>query len=37
MKIKYELVLNSMNWAAADAIENNTIDEFQTSNSNTPG
>ena len=37
MKIKYELVLHGMNWSASDKIENNTIGEFQTSDSNTPG
>ena len=37
MKIKYELVLHGMTWASADEIKYNTIDEFQTSDSNTPG
>ena len=37
MEIKDDLVLNSMTQAAADNIGDNTIGEFQTSNSNTPG
>ena len=37
MEIEDELVLNGMNWAAADKIENNTIGVFKTSDSNTPG
>ena len=37
MDIKDELVLNRMTWAAAENIEYNTIGEFQTRNSNTPG
>ena len=37
MKIKDELVLYCMNWAAVDEIEYNTIGEFQTRESNTPG
>ena len=37
MEIKYEVVLNSMTWAAPDYIEYNKICEFQTSDSNTPG
>ena len=37
MDIKDELFLNSMTWAEADEVENNTIGAFQTCNSNTPG
>ena len=37
MKIKYELVLYGTTWASADEIEYNTIGEFKTRNSNTPG
>ena len=37
MKIKDELVLHGMNWAAAYHIEYNTMGAFQTSDSNTPG
>ena len=37
MKIKDELVLHGMIWAAADEIEYNTIGAFQTSYSNMPG
>ena len=37
MKIKYELVLHGMTWAAADDIQYNTIGSFQTSDSNKPG
>ena len=37
MDIKDELVLNGMTWEAADEIEYNTIGEFQTRDSNTPG
>ena len=37
MKIKYELVFNSMTRSAVDKIEYNSIGAFQTSNSNTPG
>ena len=37
MKIKGEIVLHGMTWAAADKIEYNTIGEFKTSDSNTPG
>ena len=37
MKIKYGLVLHGTPRAAADEIEYNTIDAFQTSDSNTPG
>ena len=37
MEIKYEIVLNGMTWAAEDEIENNTIGDFQTSDSNTTG
>ena len=37
MEIKEELVFNGMTWSAADEIEYNTIGEFQTSDSNTPG
>ena len=37
MEIKDEIVLSGMNLAAADDIENNTIGEFQNSDSNTPG
>ena len=37
MDIKVELVLNGTTWAAADEIEYNSIGEFQTSDSNTPG
>ena len=37
MEIRDELVLNGTTWEEADDIEYNTIDEFQTSNSNTPG
>ena len=37
MKIKDELVLNSMNWESAGKIEYNTICAFQTSDINTPG
>ena len=37
MEIKDELVLNIMNWAAADKIEYNNIAAFQTSDSSTPG
>ena len=36
MKIKDELVLYGMPWAAVDEIEYNAIGEFQTSDSNTP-
>ena len=35
--IKEELVLSSMTWVSADNIENYTIGEFRTSESNTPG
>ena len=35
MEIKYEIVLNVMNWAAADDIEYNNIGAFQTSDINT--
>ena len=37
MEIKDELVLYGMTLATADDIEYNTIGEFQTSDSNTPG
>ena len=37
MDIKDELILNGINWAAADKIEYNTIGEFQNSDSNIPG
>ena len=37
MNIKDELVLHGMTWEAPDRIEYNTIDAFQTSDSNTPG
>ena len=37
MKIKYELVLQGMNQAAADEIEYNTMGAFQTSDKNTHG
>ena len=37
MYFKDNLVLNGMIWEAAGKIEYNTIGEFQTSNSNTPG
>ena len=37
MKIKGGIVLHGMTWAAADKIEYNTIGEFKTSDSNTPG
>ena len=36
MENKYELVLNGITWVAADNIEYNTIDAFQTSDSNKP-
>ena len=36
-EIKNELVLNGMNWSAADDIEYSTIVSFQTSDSNTSG
>ena len=32
MEIKYELVFNAMTW---EAVDDNTIGAFQTSNSNT--
>ena len=35
--IKEYLVLRGITWAAADNIEYNTIGEFQTIDSNTPG
>ena len=37
MEIKDDLVLNGMTWKEADKIGYNTIGEFQTSYSNTPG
>ena len=37
MYFKDNLVLNGMIWEAAGKIEYNTIGEFQTTNSNTPG
>ena len=37
MNIKYKLVLHRITQAAAYKIEYNTIGEFQTSDSNTPG
>ena len=37
MKIKDELVLQGMTQAAADDIEYNTMDAFQTSDKNTHG
>ena len=37
MEIKDKLVLNGLNWAAADDILYNNICAFQTSNSNKPG
>ena len=37
MEIKDELVLTVITWAEVDWIEYNTIGEFQTSDSNTPG
>ena len=37
MEIKDEIVLHGMTWAGADENEYNTIDTFQTSDSNTPG
>ena len=37
MEVKDEFFLDGMTWAAADYIETNTIGEFQTSNSRTPG
>ena len=37
MENKYDLILNGITWAAADDIGYNTIGEFQTSDSNTPG
>ena len=37
MYIKYELLLNGTTWSEADQIEYNTIGEFQTRNSKTPG
>ena len=37
MKIKYELVLQGTDLAAADETEYNTMGEFQTSNCNTHG
>ena len=37
MKIKYELVLQGMTPAAADKIEYNTMDAFQTSHCKTHG
>ena len=37
MKIKYELVLQGTNQAAADDIEYNTMGVFQTSDCNTHG
>ena len=37
MKIKGDLLLNSMTWEAGDNIEYNTIGEFQTSKINKPG
>ena len=37
MDIKDDLVLNGINCAAVDEIENNTIGAFQTIDSNTPG
>ena len=36
MEIKENLVLNGMTWSELYNIEYNTIDEFKTSNSNTP-
>ena len=37
MENKYDLILNGITWAAAYDIGYNTIGEFQTSDSNTPG
>ena len=37
MKIKDERIIKGMTQTAADKIEYNTIGEFQTSDSNTPG
>ena len=37
MEIKDKLVLHGMTWEEAEDIEYNTIGEFQTSDSNTPG
>ena len=37
MEIKYELVLNGMDWAPAEDIEYNTIGEFQTNDIKIPG
>ena len=37
MEIKDALVLNSINWAASEDIEYNTIGALQTSGSNKPG
>ena len=35
-KIKYDIILRGMTWAAADEIDYNNIGAFQTSDSNTP-
>ena len=37
MKIKYELVLNGMNWVETYQIKNNTICAFKTNDSIKPG
>ena len=37
MKIKGDLLLNSMTWEAGDNIEYNTIGEIKSSDSSTPG